>query len=78
MLLSDQVKIHVIQTICFLHRFCKLSSRGYSFLAIVSLTTKDKVTGASKDTTVAILSKGHSFGVRVLILAMKIHNCRLY
>ncbi|XP_065058987.1 uncharacterized protein LOC135686644 isoform X1 [Rhopilema esculentum] len=35
--------------------------------AIVSLTTKDKVTGASKDTTVAILSKGHSFGELALL-----------
>eukprot|EP00112_Aurelia_sp_Birch-Aquarium-sp1_P006691 Seg1733.2 transcript_id=Seg1733.2/GoldUCD/mRNA.D3Y31 product="Cyclic nucleotide-binding domain-containing protein 2" protein_id=Seg1733.2/GoldUCD/D3Y31 len=35
--------------------------------AVVSLTTKDKVTGASKDTTVAVLGKGHSFGELALL-----------
>jgi len=35
--------------------------------AIVSLTTKDKSTGVSKDTTVAILGKGHSFGELALL-----------
>ena len=45
---------------------CITKSQFFQFLlsiAVVSLTTKDKVTGASKDTTVAILGKGHSFGV---------------
>ena len=38
------------------------------FSAIVSLMTKDKNTGISKDSTVAILGKGHSFGVRRILL----------
>ena len=52
--------------------FLQINQNNLFISAIVSLTTKDKITGVSKNTTVAILAKGHSFGVSASILTLSL------